>query len=567
MLSTTMTLLAAMAPQGPGTSTAPIVINEFSYDDSSSNDSVFVELYNRSTGPVDISGWRLQGHDGSSTTVLNAAVTIPGGTILNPGQYFVVGQAAKVPNVDLDAPSMNTVLETGADGLTLELPSGTVIDGVTWEMARWSNAVPAWLEGNGLNGDIFNPDSLPQSAARKVDGFDTDDNGCDFRLLPWSPGAANESVFTASALYENNFDDAPGTTVDNAFHHSFVSGTTADPAALGIPASPQGGNCSTWFDPSGGGNANMLRSGSLEDWVVECYAYLRGPTAAMDANDIETFAIGVRGTTDSFGEPVDVNGLFGYAGVTWQPGATGVAWFGVVTQTTSDLYLCDFGNGGSVTVLAGPIAVATDGWQRIRLSALGSDVVGNIGGTYGCDDGNRVTASGVTNCSSGVYIQYRENVSQTGAHRPLTLDGLAIVPNRGASTVPVGAGSATTTGTPGISANGLPTVGNLAYSIIGSNLVPNSVSFTVLNLGDAALPGTQIPGAPIGARFYVNNNGAQVVLRLNGPGGASSTPLAIPCITALTGLRIGAQIFDFDPALAASVPLGTSTGLTSIVGN
>ncbi|MCA8953008.1 MAG: lamin tail domain-containing protein [Planctomycetes bacterium] len=562
---TTSFLLAALCPQGQGSSTAPVVINEFSYDDTSSNDSVFVELYNRTTGPVDISGWILRGHDGTSTG--NGLITIAASTVLFPGDYYVVGQAAKVPNVDQDEPTINTLLETGPDGLTLELPSGFVMDGVTWEMAKWTNAVPAWLEGDGLQGDIFNNDNLPQSAARKIDGYDSDDNGCDFRVMPWSPGAANQSVFTAGPVYGNDFDDAPGTAVGAEFSWSFVPGTTEDPAVLGIPASPQGGNCSVWYDPTGGGDVNYYNSGSLEDWVLECYVYLRGPEATFDSNDIETWVLGARGTADSFGHPIDVTGgLYAYTGLTYASGDTGIGWMQVITQTTSDLYLVDFNNGGSdFTVLAGPLAVTADGWSRLRLSAIGGDVVGNVGGTYGCDDGTRVTASNVSVCSGGVYVQYRENV--TGAHRPLTLDALAISSNVAAAWTLVGAGSATTTGVPTITGNGVPTVGNASYSIEGSNLVPNQFSFTLMNIGPATLPGTQIAGAQAGALLYVSNVGAAVVLNLTGAAGTSSTPLPIPCVTLLTGLPIGAQIIDYDPALSDPLPLGTSAGLTSIVGN
>ena len=98
----TLTALAAFAPQGPGggSSTAPVVINELCYDDTGTDDKEFVELYNRSGSPVDISGWTLVGSDpvGPNTTY-----AIPAGTILAPGGYWVVG-ISTVPNVNQVVP-------------------------------------------------------------------------------------------------------------------------------------------------------------------------------------------------------------------------------------------------------------------------------------------------------------------------------------------------------------------------------------------------------------------------------------------------------------------------------
>ena len=70
--------MAAWAPVAYGVMPR-VVINEFSYDDSSTDDAEFVELYNASGVAVDISGWQLR----ASNTVgppddNNADYTIPG---------------------------------------------------------------------------------------------------------------------------------------------------------------------------------------------------------------------------------------------------------------------------------------------------------------------------------------------------------------------------------------------------------------------------------------------------------------------------------------------------------
>ena len=79
-------LASAFAPQGPGPSTAPVVINEFCYDDSSTDDKEFLELYNRTNAPIDISGWSIVGSDPSGAN--GPGVVIPASTILAPGGYW-----------------------------------------------------------------------------------------------------------------------------------------------------------------------------------------------------------------------------------------------------------------------------------------------------------------------------------------------------------------------------------------------------------------------------------------------------------------------------------------------
>ena len=106
--------------------------------------------------------------DHSSGELLLAVVEVAGlqpafqGPMLRAAEAVPPVPLVGVPNVDLNFASMNTVLETGADGLVLQDNTGRDIDGVTWEQGRWSNALPTWLEGDGLYGDILNSDSNPQ---------------------------------------------------------------------------------------------------------------------------------------------------------------------------------------------------------------------------------------------------------------------------------------------------------------------------------------------------------------------------------------------------------------------
>ena len=83
-------VLLSVTLQIPSTSGfAQVVINEFQYDDDSTDDREFVELYNAGGLAVDIGNWSVGGRDASGN---NTFVNIPGGTMLASGAYYVIGQ-------------------------------------------------------------------------------------------------------------------------------------------------------------------------------------------------------------------------------------------------------------------------------------------------------------------------------------------------------------------------------------------------------------------------------------------------------------------------------------------
>ena len=574
---------AVFLPQTPGgPQPQGVVINEFSYDDTGSDDLQFVEIYNGSGQVVDLTGWTLVGEEGSSSGAPNGSRVITAGTILLPGQFWVVGEAS-VPNVNQSLGGL--ALENGPDGLILVDPLGIVQDAVCWEYASWTMPVPLWLEGDGLGGDIQLHEHVGNfnSISRCVDGVDTDDNGCDFRSAPWTPGTFNLLGVTTLLPYQNNFDDAVGSTVDADFTYSFRAGNTVDPAAVTVavisgipqapqvfPPSPQGGNISIWHDPSGGGNANWLKNPPTSEYLMEAYVYLRGPNAAFAPTDGENWTFGVRGMSDSFGEPADVGGYHSLISCsTVQSGHTGIAWVCNRTQLLADLYLVDFNNGGGdFTILAGPIAIqpgVNDGWQRLRICTTGADVVGNIGGTLGCDDGQRFTASGVSVCNNGMYLTYRECVTDNNNMTPLMLDALTITASTTATANVVGTGSATTAGIPTIGSVGVPSIGNFGFTITGANMVPNSNPFAVMvvSLG-GPLPGLQIPGAPIGALQYASP--LYTAIGFADASGNIAYGLPIPCSSGFSGVQMTGQLVDFDNSLPALLPIGTSAALAMQIG-
>lgn len=567
-----LTAAAVFAPQSP----SGVVINELCYDDSGTDDYEFVELYNGGAAAVDISGWMLIEEDGASTS--GGTHTIMPGVILAPGAFYVIGMPA-VPNVN---ETLAFTLENGPDGVYLADATGAFEDGVTWEMNRWSNPIPTWLEGDGLAGDIQLHENVGNfnSISRVLDGLDTDNNGCDFHPAPWTPGSLNVVGFTVNLPYVNNFDAISGSDVGTDFTWSFVPGNYQDPTAMfdpaiSIPVSPQGGNVAVWHDPTGGGNANWLSNFATADYLLETYVYFTGANPLFDVDDGENWAIGVRGHSDSFGEYQDVGGFHAAVSCTTvQSGHTGIAWVCNRTATVCELFLVDFNDGqgatagGDFIVLAGPIAIQTgvnDGWQRVRLAAQGTNVVANFGGTYGCDDGQRFTATTNTTCANGVYLTYRECVTINDDRVPLITDELTVTNFVSASSAPVGTGSPSSIGTPVIAASTNPVLGDATFAINASGLNPGGNPFAgiVLDLGQP-LPGIQIPGAPAGALLYAN----PTVINLGFADGSGNATFALPlpCKPSAMGSIIVAQVFDWDAALPNAIPVGLSAGLSLTLG-
>src|SRR5262245_40552812 len=270
-------------------------------------------------------------------------------------------------------------------------------------MGRLSACCPASAaEGPGVFGNnqliegIATPYLIPQnlSVSRVINGYDSDNNGRDFALLPWTPGAANDPP---SALpFSDDFDALAVGTFHPAFRAGFTQPVVIDPTVAGapivapypagfnttaIPASPQGGNAMIMWDPTGGGDEATFVTTSTDRIDLECYVYFdpTNPSPAPTAGgEWETWSIGVQGTTDSFGNNPNPGAVLTNNGVTGlaEPN-TGIAWeFVVYTEdaatggaTTAVLALVDENDGGFDNPTFGTVTISpgvNDGWQRLR---------------------------------------------------------------------------------------------------------------------------------------------------------------------------------------------------------
>jgi hypothetical protein len=97
---------------------AAVIINEFVYDDNSTDDREFVELYNSGPGAVDISGWTVIGRD---VTTVNPSATIPAATILPAGGYYVLSNVGVLNSNQTVAANF---LENDIESIELRGPGG-----------------------------------------------------------------------------------------------------------------------------------------------------------------------------------------------------------------------------------------------------------------------------------------------------------------------------------------------------------------------------------------------------------------------------------------------------------
>jgi Lamin Tail Domain/Collagen triple helix repeat (20 copies) len=176
----TLTCVTAAPPVGP----AAVRINEVQTGTSSSAADEFVEVVNAGTATTEIGGWKIVYRSAAGTSDTTLA-TVPTGTSLAPGGFYLVGGAAyDGPAAADESFSAGLAATGGAAGL--RDATGALVDGV-----GWGTATNAFVEGS--------PAPAPPATAapgssivRLPDGHDTNANGTDFTISSKAtPKAAN----------------------------------------------------------------------------------------------------------------------------------------------------------------------------------------------------------------------------------------------------------------------------------------------------------------------------------------------------------------------------------------
>lgn len=190
-------------------------INEVRYDDDSTDDEEYIELYHPD-GTHDLTGYTLVHFNGANGSVIWTA-SLDGFSTLANG-FFVLGQAG-VDNLDVDWSTLGvSTLQNSAESLVLFTdwggPGETVIDAVGWGDSG------AYFMGEGDPAPEIELGAWNNTIGRHPDGADTDDNSIDFVQTWWpTPGEPNTPAqpegFSRQAYSANGITPLPAAIPDD----------------------------------------------------------------------------------------------------------------------------------------------------------------------------------------------------------------------------------------------------------------------------------------------------------------------------------------------------------------
>ena len=149
-------------------------INEFSTGVTNATANEFVELVNAGSSPVDAGGYKLVYRSAAGTSDVSLG-TIPGGTIIGAGGFYLFGGSAYAGSATADQSFSTGLASTG--GLGLRNPDGDIVDSVGYG-ASTTNAFVETAPAPAPPATT-NPGS---SDVRLPDGHDTNTNSTDFTV-------------------------------------------------------------------------------------------------------------------------------------------------------------------------------------------------------------------------------------------------------------------------------------------------------------------------------------------------------------------------------------------------
>lgn len=180
-----------------------IVISEFRTRGPNGGNDEFVELFNLSTSPVNIGGWRLRGSSGTGGTGNRATIAV--GTTLQPGCHYLLTHSGYSGAVAGDKTYSTGISDDG--GIALINDDGTIVDQVGLSTGS------AFKEGATLNPVTTNEN---RSYERKPggsggSGVDTDINSDDFQVTsPSTPQNLSSVCLSASGPTTTRIRDIQG---------------------------------------------------------------------------------------------------------------------------------------------------------------------------------------------------------------------------------------------------------------------------------------------------------------------------------------------------------------------
>ena len=455
MTTSARILLCVCTALAPAVASANVTINEVLFDDSGTDDREFIELFNAGSTTIDISGWTVGGRD---LTTTNPTATIPSGTTLAPGAYYVLGNTG-VLNVNQVVAA--NFLEN--DNETVELRDGTsaLIDAMAVETNKGTTFYSGIPElqaqigpgffGNHSGSDLAGtPLNASVSIGRFVNGRDTNNNGRDFGLRPATPGTSNSPGGFMTAYQPADpaplaLGASPADTAGSFVNARVIDPTVADANNPNVISAPNGPGSKAYvaWDPSGGGNGITTTSvfnTSVASFTIRAYletadlpVQFNSSNVQFKGSEITLYGIG---SGDALTNLTDVTGAVGLSTATLPAaesgnGFTGYAWLYERVGTDAGgspvselLHLVDANDGGDsdldgntpmdwVVLKTYDLSMTSSGWFDLSISLDGA---GNGTASF---NGDVTLFSVAPEFHSGAFnVGYRENLQQGGDGTP-----------------------------------------------------------------------------------------------------------------------------------------------------
>ncbi|MDW3176481.1 MAG: lamin tail domain-containing protein [Acidimicrobiia bacterium] len=396
------------ASQGAGSG---IVINELTHSPASGPE--FLELHNPTSQSVDLSGW----------TIDNAGATLPGGTVMLPGDYLILTD--NIPAYQAEYPSAPNVVLVQYDGglrgggelLELSTASGTVVDSVDYSnIPPWptepnagtvtlsltdpalDNAVASsWgiSDGPGTPGALNDtvpsvPPVLPALVINEVH-YNPAAGGVEFvEIRSLEPGVVNVEGYDLDGM----ITFPPGTEIDadgylvatanlavfqtlypGVAAIEWVAGQTLNNGGEGLDLVTAAavvvddidyGSVAPWpTTPNGGGPSLELTDPTLDNNLP----------GSWQASGTSGAAGGTPGAENVFVVPSECNGLTPTIDLNVTPGAVATGGADVILGTPGADVISGLGGGDTICGLGGDDTIAGNGGDDTILGGDGADTI------------------------------------------------------------------------------------------------------------------------------------------------------------------------------------------------
>jgi len=166
---------------------ATLIINEVDYDQPSTDNAEFIELFNQNTSSINLASYSIDlinGNNGGDS--IYDSIVLPS-ISLSAGGYFVIcGDSNNVINCDLEASKSSNLIQNGSPDAIALLLNGSLIDSLSYE----GNTALPYTEGSG-SGLIDDPAYDFMGLSLFPNGTSSNQNNLDFIFSCTTPGMQN----------------------------------------------------------------------------------------------------------------------------------------------------------------------------------------------------------------------------------------------------------------------------------------------------------------------------------------------------------------------------------------